>query len=503
MVHSAWQRVDSLILVLVRVAVGLAVFKWADQFLVGDNYREIFVDARFLFKYPGLEWIQLWPGDAMGWHFVLTRVFAIGLVIGLLTRLCAACLCFAVAYVLLVECQIYVNHYYLLSCAAGMLVFLPAGNRWSVDACLGIQSVQRTFWRWQLWLLRFQLAIPYFFGALAKLNGDWFAGQPGELILRVRTAWIPGGPVSRWPGALEVFVYGGFLYDLMIVPLLLFRRTRWVAVGLSLFFHLNNAWMLDIGVFPWFMLATLVVFFPPDTLQRRLDLFLGRSTLTKPTDGESLAKETKLAVSVPSWSSISSLSRLGFALATLYVIVQLLLPLRPAILPGDSNWNEHGHRFAWRMMLRHKEALTHYLVVDQDSDDYLFLPSTTVLSGYQAQRADHHPELIRQTAVQISKAAAELGVPNNRVYALALVALNGRKPIALVDPTVDLSRVRPSDWTSDWITPDPGPFLDPPWLVPKERWWQELELPEPFKPLQGRTPSELQEYLEAMDQESG
>ncbi|QDT03193.1 Vitamin K-dependent gamma-carboxylase [Rubripirellula lacrimiformis] len=488
--RSANDAVDSLILVWVRIVVAIAIYCWADSFLRNDQYLAIFVEPRFLFKYEPFQWVQRWTADGMWWHFAITKIAAVGLVFGLLSRVCAATLCFSIAYVLLVERQIYVNHYYLLSLTAGLLVFLPVGGRWSLDAWWGIQRRRRSFPRWQLWLLRFQLGLPYFYGAIAKLNGDWFRGQPGELILRTRFE-VGGRPISELPGVVQGFAYSGFAYDLLVVPMLLWRPTRWLAVALSLVFHLTNAATLNIGVFPWFMLATMVVFFPPDTLGRRLRLFVG----AKPVDPEVVRSCSSNAVRLnpsPRWAT---------SLAWMYVIVHLLLPLRAAIYPGDSNWNERGHRFGWRMMLRHKDALTHYLVVDQNSDEFLFVPSTIVLTGYQAQRADHHPELIRQTAVAISEAAAELGVPQNRVYALALVSLNGRKPVPMVDPNVDLTQVRRGWWRDDWVQDDPGPFRDKAWDVPKDRWWSELDLPEPFVPLQGRSPTELERFLKQLSNE--
>ncbi len=487
--QSSMQSVDSLIVVWMRIAVGVAIYVWADQFLANETYRKVFIDPRVLMKYSGFEWVVLWPGDGMRWHFVITKVAAVLLTIGLASRASAAVLSFSIFYVLLVESQIYVNHYYLLALAAGLLVFLPAAGQWSLDCRLGIEPVRAVCWRWQIWLVRFQLGIPYFFGAIAKLNGDWFRGQPAQLILYNQVG--PSG--RRWseiPGMVDAFVYGGFAYDLLVVPMLLWKRTRTIAVLLSLIFHLTNAVTLTIGVFPWFMLATLVVFFPPDTIRNRWRLFLGRHV-----DSEN-AKQT-----MPS-CRVTGVTRVAVSAAFIYVVLQCVLPMRAAIYRGDANWNERGHRFAWRMMLRHKLALTHFLVVDRNSDEFLFVPSTTVLTGYQAQRADHHPEFIRQTAIAISKAATELGVRENRVYALALVSLNGRQPKPMVDPTIDLTEADRGWWRDSWVDQDPGPMSDPPWMIDKERWWTLLKLPEPFKALQGRTPTELQQFLERQGEAS-
>lgn len=478
-----WEPVDASPLIFFRLVFAVTAYFWAESFLVDQKYEAIFLAARFQFKYDGFEWVGLWPGEGIYWHFLFIKIAAVCLAVGFLSRLASAWIGFSIAYVLLVERAIYVNHYYLLACAGLMLALLPADRRLSLDAALGL--ARRSIWmsRWQLWLLRFQLGIPYVGGAIAKLNADWLGGQPAGMIVgqHLNHPWI--GPLLRTPWAIDVFVYGGLLYDLLVVPMLLFRPTRWIGVALSVVFHLTNAITLQIGVFPWFMLASVIVFFPPQTLARRGRIFIGQ-----PPD-------PPIAISPPP-SEHSRMARIGFLAALIYVIVQLLLPIRPWIYPGDANWNERGHRFAWRMMLRHKIALTHFLIHDDTNNDFLFVPSTLVLTPYQSDRADHHPELVRQTAVHLSRLAAELGATENRVQALALVSLNGRQPKPLVDPTVDLSRVTRHWWADDWEIADAGPFRQPAWTVPRDRWWIEIDLPEPFaNSLQGRRPEELESYL--------
>ncbi|MDA8745823.1 HTTM domain-containing protein [Rubripirellula amarantea] len=492
-----FQAIDNLPLIFLRIVTAISIYVWANDFLSEDKYRLLFLTPRFLFKYPHLEWIKLWPSigasDGIYWHFIVTKIAAICLGIGFLTRVSAITASFGIAYILLVEYHIYVNHYYLLACVSAMLAFLPAGTRLSVDAAIGLQQNRFTMARWQLALMRFQLGIPYVFGALAKLNGDWLKGQPARFIVQ-NNGHIPGiGGWDQWsPGMQEFFTnalaYGGFLYDLLIVPMLLYRPTRWLAVALSLVFHLTNAATLTIGIFPWFMLATMVIFFPPEFIAKRWQIILGR--------GEERSSETPAGTYEP---STRRLHRVGLAAAVGYVIIQLLLPLRPALYAGDANWNQRGHRFAWRMMLQAKDGLLHFRVNDPATGDYLMVPSTTVVTAYQSSHADHHPLMIRRIADELVIAAKELGISNPSVHALALVSLNGRQPTLMIDPSVDLASLPADAPMSDWFIDDPGEFRDPPWLVPKSQWWQSVELPEPFKSLQGRTPQELEEFLRTLE----
>lgn len=472
-------------LVLVRVVTGLVLFCWAGKYLSDGAYETIFVLPLFLCKYAGFEWVQVLPGEGMWWFFRSVQVASLLLAVGFLTRISAGLLAASVAYVLLVERCIYVNHYYLLACVCGWLALLPAGRCLAVDTFIWPRRSSQVFPRWQLWLLRFQLGMPYLFGAIAKLNSDWLSGQPPGLMLVGRTELGDFAPMLETSLAVNVLVYGGIFYDALIVPLLMWRRTRAIAIIASLGFHLTNASLLSIGVFPWFMLATLVVFFDDEWIGR----VVGRVKRIVQIQSTPRSDFSSNVVGSSPW-----LRRF----AVMYVVVQLVLPWRHWLLPGNPSWNERGHRFAWRMMLRNKRSLVHYKLVDRQTGEYLYLPSTTVLTGFQEPRAARSPECLRQAAVELSRLAKDFGVGDCQVYVLALVSMNGREPRPLIDPTVDLLTVRRGWLSDDWVTDSPGPFRDPAWQVDPEQWWSDVELPSNFADLRGKTPTQLLEFLRSI-----
>ena len=61
---------------------------------------------------------------------------------------------------------------------AWLLTIMPLGAAFSVDAWRAGKRESATVPIWTIWLLRFQIGVPYFFGGIAKLNPDWLAGEP-------------------------------------------------------------------------------------------------------------------------------------------------------------------------------------------------------------------------------------------------------------------------------------------------------------------------------------
>ena len=121
---------------------------------------------------------------------------------------------------------------------------------------------------WTLWLLRFQIGLPYLFGGLAKFGDDWLRGQPMQMWLSISVWRVLFGPVAQEQWLALIFSWGGLVFDLCIVPLLVWRRTRAVAFVVAVLFHLMNAFMFDIGVFPWVMIGATTVFCDPDWPRR-------------------------------------------------------------------------------------------------------------------------------------------------------------------------------------------------------------------------------------------
>src|SRR4030095_6617651 len=154
-----------------------------------------YIEPIFYFKYYGFSWVKSWPGHGMYVHFVALGLFALCIFAGFLYRISATLFFLAFTYVFLLDQTRYLNHFYLVSLISFLLIFLPAHRALSIDSLLRPQIRSNTTPAWTLWLLRAQVGIAYFFGGIAKLNSDWFHGEPMRTWLRPLTKLPSLGPL--------------------------------------------------------------------------------------------------------------------------------------------------------------------------------------------------------------------------------------------------------------------------------------------------------------------
>ena len=63
--------------------------------------------------------------------------------------------------------------------------------------------------------------------------------------------------------------------------------------------------------------------------------------------------------------------------------LQLLVPLRFALYPGDLFWTEQGYRFSWRVMLMEKAGYAQFSVLDVDGKQEVVEASTEYEQIYE------------------------------------------------------------------------------------------------------------------------
>jgi hypothetical protein len=449
-------------IVYFRIVFGLAMCAWTAKAIAEGWVERYFVEPVFHLKYPGFSWVGVWPGEWMHWHFYALLAASIGVTLGLAYRLSALLVAVGFTYLFLIDKTLYQNHYYLICLLAWIVAFLPAGRALSLDALLRPAIRTNTAPRWTLWLLRFQIAVPYFYGGIAKLEADWLRGRPMRASLAARSDAPLIGQFLGQKWALWVIVYGGLLFDLLIVPALLWRKTRPLAFVLALAFHLTNAAAFDIGVFPWLMGLATVIFFPPELLQRILRL--------DPVRADESSAESAT-------SAITGLRPFGVIALGAYVAIQLIVPLRHVVYPEPANWTEQGHYFAWHMMLRGKQSALRLYATDPATGRTGTIDLRNYLGEHQTARCARDPDMIYQLCQYIRHDLEKRGYSSVEIRALSIVSLNGRKPQLLIDPNVDLAAAERPGLSCPWIMPLTEPLRTKAWDVPLEDWERHLELP--------------------------
>jgi hypothetical protein len=136
-----------------------------------------------------------------------------------------------------------------------------------------------------------------------------------------------------------------------------------------------------------------------------------------------------------------------------WIAVQVLLPLRQYLVPGDARWTNEGYRFAWTVLATEKGGRVSFRVHDPATDRSWFTDATNLYTARQWRAMATEPELVRQAAHELAAAQARQGRVVE-VRADAFVSLTGRPAARLVDPTVDLAR-EPYRIHQPWILPMP------------------------------------------------
>ena len=405
--------VDAAGLVAFRMAFGLLVTWSAARFVAYGWVQDLYLAPSFHF--PWVPWAVVPPAPVLYALFAIMAAAGLAIAAGWHLRATTGAFLVAFVYVELLDKTLYLNHYVLLTWLAGWLwLIAPQGD---------------TVPRWAILAVRAQVGIVYLFAGLCKLHPDWLVlGEPLHTWLRARAAMPVLGPLLTHPGTALVMAWGGALYDLFIPFALLGSRTRTVAFGFVLIFHLLTWWLFPIGVFPWLMIAASTVFFDPSWPRR----FTGRPAHVAPRG--------------------TPLSRPALAALLTVALLQVALPLRHLALPGQVNWHEQGFRFAWRVLLIEKTGMVEFRVVDRATGHTALVDPTAALTPLQDKMMATQPDLIAQFARHLAHTAAAEG-RDVAVFADAYASLNGRPTQRLIDPTVDLTLPWWRRQQAGWVVP--------------------------------------------------
>jgi hypothetical protein len=442
---SAWisrrfEPIDNACLVVFRALFGaLLVAECAGALATGWVSRA-FVEPTVRFPMIGFEWLRPLPGRGMYAYYALMA--ALGVLIGAGLAFRAALGAFLVlwwsAYVM--QTAHYNNHYYLIVLLCLLLWTTPADADFSLRARRAPGARTTTCPRWCHEIFVWQTAILYGFAAYAKLQPDWLSARPLAVWLGHMASTRVLGHLYSSPWLPPALAWGGLVFDALVVPALLWSRTRRFAFVAACGFHLFNSLVFRVGVFPYLGIALCIFFFPPEAVRARL------------VDAGAPKERLPAAVLTSSRGR-----RFGIAFFALYFALQLLLPLRYHLYPGAVDWHEEGYRMSWRMMLRAKVGQAEFRVHDPNSGETWRIDPKASLTAHQALRLAGRPDMIWLFAQQLRKEFADRGHFDVQVFVDSAVSLNGRRRAPLIDPRVDLAA---TSWSflgyNRFITPSPA-----------------------------------------------
>ena len=351
-----------------------------------------------------------------------------------------------------------------MSVLAFLLIFMDADKAFTINKNYSDKLVPA----WNYYILQFMIIVVYFYGGLAKLTYDWLvlkmpitqmiesASRSSELIQLLNNDF-----------GIGLFTYGGQIFDLAIGLLLLFRKTRYIAIPALLIFNIMNATLLfnDIYIFPYFMIFSTILFFDPNAVKsffQKINLLKLPSvrTKTKKQTVQHFKYNKKVVIGL-----------------IVFTALQILIPFRQYMFEGYADWTMEAQRFSWRMKTQNRDIkLIRFHITNTDfevnntlsfsiwkdgdrftEENLLPKGKLIALTDDQITLMGFNPDAAWQFAQYIDKwmeTDKNFNAPNVEVRAEIIVDFNGREPQYLIKPEVDLLKAENSPYKhKTWIMP--------------------------------------------------
>lgn len=419
-------------LITFRILFGGLMMVTALRFMQKGWIEKLYVEPDFFFKFYCFEWVKAFDATGMYVLYGFIAVSAALMLVGLFYRWASIVFFLTFTYSELIDATNYLNHYYLVCLLAFILIFLPANRAYSLDVrrlpSLRISHIPQ----WCIALLMLQIGLVYFYAGFAKLNPDWlFRAMP-------LASWLPAHsdfPMlgyffeQRW--VAFAFSWAGAFYDLTIPFFLLSRKTRPIAYVAVIVFHVLTKLLFNIGMFPFIMIFSTLIFFPATFHERLLQPLrqfnIGNQRLN-------LQLEKTYFLWLP------------------FLVFQLIFPLRHYAYPGDVHWTEEGYRFSWRVMLVEKNGIATFRIKDRATGRQSEIINSDYLTTFQEKQMAIQPDFMLQYAQFLAKEYNKKHqFKNPEITVMSYVTLNGRTSRTLIDPNLDLLTLQ-DDWRPKlWI----------------------------------------------------
>ncbi|MCC6793675.1 MAG: HTTM domain-containing protein [Candidatus Hydrogenedentes bacterium] len=432
-----FHEVDLSSLVFFRIVYGACVLWFMCYYY--EPYIVNYISAPgFHFTHFGFDWIRPWPGHGVYYQIVVLRVLAFFFTIGFCYRLSAVLFFGGYAYIFLLETTVNRNHPYLICLISFLMIFMPAHRGFSVDALLRSSIRGTTVPAWNVYILRLQFFVVYFYAGVAKMSWDWLYGEP----IRGRLQhYAIGHYFTTHEWALFAMCLVGLLFDLFVGFGLLFRRSRLMAWVISVLFHVINSLIWDIDMFPHLMIGCTLIFFDPNW---------PKQVITHVTRQRFKFTPIHPAIGAP----LTLWREFACGLLIVYAAIQVIVPLRHFIYPGNVAWTTEGHRFAWRMMTIRTRTIPKFLAVDPKTGErWEINPQEFGVPYYGYNNPWSLPDAVLLFSRHAARELERQGRKGIQIHAEIYASLNGRRPQLLINPKIDLAAQPRTLWPATWINP--------------------------------------------------
>ncbi|PCJ66858.1 MAG: hypothetical protein COA58_05245 [Bacteroidetes bacterium] len=427
-----FKQVDNTPLVLWRILFGLVLFFETFGAVAVGWVQEVFIDPpEFTFNFIGFDWLQPLPGNGMNYYFMVLGLLSIAITLGYRYKLSMVLFTIAWLGVYFMHKTSYNNHHYLMSLLCLMMCFVPAHKAYSLDAKSKRVTPLSVCYNYTIQIFVLLLLVVFVYASVAKLYPDWLQGTPLTQWLSHKKHSIIGFLYANEKQGL-IMSWGGIFFDLLIIPALMWKRTRKLAFFISLYFHIMNSITFQIGTFPYMMIGACVLFYPAERIRK---LFRMKTV-----------HSTELSSPSPRFSKLVSILFIGF------FTLQIILPLRHHAFDSNVFWSEEGHKLSWRMMLRSKSGTASFSIIKSDGIRVLH-DAKLHMTIKQYRTMCSHPCMIWQYCQRLKE---NFG-PNCEIYVNSSLSLNFRKRKPLIDPKFNMAK---AEWHlfqhEEWITDGPS-----------------------------------------------
>jgi hypothetical protein len=396
-----WYReVPSSSLAFYRILFGVLMLFSTGRFLVNGWVYDFYIAPKFHFTYLGFDWLPYPNATVLYFIFSVMLVACVGIMLGFFYRISALTFFVLFTYVELLDKTTYLNHYYFVSLIALLMIFVPANRYFSLDAYYGFVQSKKTVPNWSIAILKFQMGVVYVFAGIAKLEPDWLLhAQPLKYWLHTANHIPLFGDLLKQDWVAYFFSWFGCIYDLLIVFFLLNAKTRNVAYFFVIIFHLTTWLLFPIGVFPWVMMAGTTIFLSVNFHERVLNFLRFRLLrLRSATGGDTNVGLTEISASNNSPNQSFNKSKITNYLLAIYIAIQILVPFRYLLYPGNLFWTEQGYRFSWRVMLMEKTGYAEFYIADPETKAEWNIENENHLTRNQEKMMSTQPDMILQYA---------------------------------------------------------------------------------------------------------